>query len=99
MGRLIFLAALVLLVLAVYFAARASRARRISQEINRGWYPVAIDLFDQTLVRIDHYDRRPYVIAQLNRRDPDYDNQKIEAWGQAVVKAEDWNSTDKALTQ
>jgi hypothetical protein len=93
MGRLVFLFALVLLALAIYLIVRARRASREEQ----GYQVQQYDADGLTVIRISRHNLRGRIEAAIPLDDPDYSARVLEEWARATVKAEDWNSTRKAL--
>lgn len=95
--RLLPLAILVVIALTVFFTVRALRARRAKHELDRGWYAQQMDIGDSTHVIIARYGCRTHSEAIIDFDDPNYSEKVIEAYAQAQVKADDRNSTIRAL--
>lgn len=98
MGRLILLLALVLLVLAVWFivrASRSSRQRRAGQ--GEGWFPRKIERANMVELRLEKYGHPGRREAVIYYDDPQFSSRLVEEWARIEVKADDWNSTNRAL--
>lgn len=95
--RLLLLAALVLMVLVALAVIRARRLSRIQKAMDRGYYAQRIDIGDNTIIRLMRFGFTPRNEAVIPHNDPDYSNRVIEEFAAAQVKADDWNSTNRAL--
>lgn len=95
--RLLPLAILVLMVLTTIFVVRAVRASRQKRALDKGWFAQQMDIGEETVIQLGRYGHRPRIEAKIRFDDPDYSNKVIEAYATAQTKADDRNSTIKAL--
>lgn len=103
MGRIIILLAIVLLVLAIILIARAIRASRASHDEEVGYQVLKFDRLGrydgelETVIMIKRANLKGRVEAVIPLSDPTYSDRVIEEHARAVAKADDWNTTNRAL--
>lgn len=88
---------LLVLALTVALTVRAVRASRAKHDLDRGWHAQQMDIDNATHIRIARVGYKPRTEAIVRFDDPDYSAKVIEAYAEAQTKADDWNSTRKAL--
>jgi hypothetical protein len=98
MGRLFFLLFLILLALVAFLVVRAKWRKGQEREVARGYYVQQYDIDGGTVIRIARHGLKGRVEAVIPLDDPLYSTKLFEEYAKAAAKAEDWNSTQRALT-
>ena len=99
MLRLLPLIILAVLVLVIILVIRARQANRRKRALDRGWYASQLDTDRGTLIQLCRYGRKPQTMALIYFDDPCYSDRVIEEYAATQVKADDRNSTNKAIAE
>lgn len=103
MGRIIILLALILMALAIFMIVRAMRASRASHDDEIGYQVIKFDRLNaatgrsETVIMLKRANLKGQVQAVIGMDDRDYSERVVEEFARASVKADDWNSTNRAL--
>lgn len=97
MGRLLILAAFILLALAVFFIVRAVRTSKDRKLGDRGYYVLQFERTNGTMVTICKNGKAIRDEGFVSYDEPNRSERLIEVVTAASIKAEDWNLTDTAL--